>query len=119
MEQLGRLDLLIVDELGYEPMDKIRANLFFQLVNRCYERTSIIISTNRAFNQWGEVLSDEVIAGAVLDRLLHHGHIMAIQGESYRLRGKLKPGLDRKGPEGDNSKTQTQVQGGVKSGRDS
>ena len=104
LEQLGRLDLLIVDELGYQPMDKARANLFFQLVNRCYERTSIIISTNRTFGQWGEVLGDEVIAGAVLDRLLHHGHILAIQGESYRLRGKLKPGLDRKGPDGDNSK---------------
>lgn len=102
LEQLSRLDLLIIDELGYLPMDKVRANLFFQLVNRCYERTSIIISTNRSFNQWGEVLGDEVIAGAVLDRLLHHGHIIAIQGESYRIRGKLKPGLDRKETTGDN-----------------
>ena len=102
LEQLSRLDLLIVDELGYLPMDKVRANLFFQLVNRCYERTSIIISTNRAFNQWGEVLSDEVIAGAVLDRLLHHGHIIAIPGESYRIRGKLKPSLDQKEAVGDN-----------------
>jgi DNA replication protein DnaC len=103
LESLSRLDLLIIDELGYLPMDKVRANLFFQLVNRCYERASIIISTNRAFNQWGEILGDEVIAGAVLDRLLHHGHIIAIQGESYRIRGKLKPGLDRKEPTGDNS----------------
>jgi DNA replication protein DnaC len=107
LEELSRLDLLIIDELGYLPMDKGRANLFFQLVNRCYERTSIIISTNRAFNQWGEVLGDEVIAGAVLDRLLHHGHIIAIQGESYRIRGKLRPEgqpvLDRKGAIGDNS----------------
>lgn len=102
LDQLSRLDLLIIDELGYLPMDKVRANLFFQLVNRCYERTSIIISTNRAFKQWGEVLSDDVIAGAVLDRLLHHGHIIAIQGESYRIRGKLSPSLDRGGSPGDN-----------------
>jgi DNA replication protein DnaC len=102
LEQLSRLDLLIIDELGYLPMDKVRANLFFQLVNRCYERTSIIISTNRTFSQWGEVLSDEVIAGAVLDRLLHHGHIIAIQGESYRIRGKPNPSLDRGGSPGDN-----------------
>jgi len=106
LEQLSRLDLLIIDEVGYLPMDKARANLFFQLVNRCYERTSIIISTNRAFNQWGEVLSDEVIAGAVLDRLLHHGHIIAIQGESYRIRGKLKPSLDHKEAAGDNPAAQ-------------
>lgn len=106
LEQLSRLDLLIIDELGYLPMDKTRANLFFQLVNRCYERTSIIISTNRAFNQWGEVLSDEVIAGAVLDRLLHHGHIIAIQGESYRIRDKVKAKLDPKAAAGDNPTTQ-------------
>jgi DNA replication protein DnaC len=104
LEQLSRLDLLIIDELGYLPMDKVRANLFFQLVNRCYERTSIIISTNRAFKQWGEVLSDDVIAGAVLDRLLHHGHIIPIQGESYRIRGKLNPSLDQGGSVGDNTK---------------
>ena len=102
LDQLSRLDLLIVDELGYLPMDKVRANLFFQLVNRCYERTSIVISTNRSFKQWGEVLSDDVIAGAVLDRLLHHGHIIAIQGESYRIRGKLNQSLDRGGSAGDN-----------------
>jgi DNA replication protein DnaC len=106
LEQLSRLNLLIIDELGYLPMDKVRANLFFQLVNRCYERASIIISTNRTFNQWGEVLSDEVIAGAVLDRLLHHGHIIAIQGESYRIRGKLKSSLDSKAAAGDNPAAQ-------------
>lgn len=105
LEQLSRLDLLIVDELGYLPMDKAKANLFFQLVNCCYERVSLILSTNRPFNQWGEVLSDDVIAGAVLDRLLHHGHILAIQGESYRIRGK-KTGLDLSGSVGDNHMAQ-------------
>ena len=105
LEQLSRLDLLIIDEVGYLPMDKVRANLFFQLVNRCYERTSVIVSTNRSFNQWGEVLGDEVIAGAVLDRLLHHGQVIAIQGESYRIRGKLKLGVDQKEAIGDNLTT--------------
>lgn len=112
LERLSRLDLLIIDELGYLPMEKSRANLFFQLVNRCYERTSIVVSTNRPFNQWGEILGDEVIAGAVLDRLLHHGHIIPIQGESYRIRGKLKPGLDRKAPGDDNIAAQEQASGG-------
>ena len=75
--------MLIIEELGYLPMDKGRANLFFQLVSRRYESGSMIITTNRAFNEWGQVFGDDVIAGAILDRVLHHSHIIAIQGESY------------------------------------
>jgi len=83
LDILSRLDLLIIEELGYLPMDKGRANLFFQLVSRRYESGSMIITTNRAFNEWGQVFGDDVIAGAILDRVLHHSHIIAIQGESY------------------------------------
>ncbi len=87
---LGRLDLLIIDELGYMPMEKQRANLFFQLVSRCYERGAIILTSNKSFDQWGEVFGDEVIASAILDRLLHHSYIIPINGPSYRTREKSK-----------------------------
>lgn len=95
LERISRLNLLIIDELGYLVMDKPRANLFFQLVNRCYERVSIIVTSNRAFDQWGEAIGDETIAGAILDRLVHHSHIIAIQGESYRVRDRRMKGVDR------------------------
>jgi len=86
---LGRLDLLILDELGYLPMDPRRANLFFQLISRLYEHGSIILTTNKPFEEWGVVFGgDEVIAGAVLDRLLHHCHVVAINGPSYRTKDK-------------------------------
>jgi len=96
LEVLSRVDLLIIDELGYLPMDKPRANLCFQLVSRCYEQASLVVTSNKAFNQWGEVFGDEVIAGAILDRLLHHSHIIAVQGESFRMRDKrTTKGVDR------------------------
>jgi DNA replication protein DnaC len=93
LESISRLDLLIIDELGYLPMDKPRANLCFQLVSRCYEHVSLVVTSNKAFNQWGEVLGDEVIAGATPDRLLHHSHIIAIQGESFGMRDKHNKGV--------------------------
>jgi len=92
---LSRLDLLIIDELGYLPMDKHRANLFFQLVSRRYEQGSVIITSNKSFDRWGEIFGDEVIAGAVLDRLLHHSHIIAIQGASYRIKDKKTKLVDK------------------------
>jgi DNA replication protein DnaC len=86
---LSRLELLILDELGYLPMDPRRANLFFQLISRLYEHGSIILTTNKPFEEWGTVFGgDEVIAGAVLDRLLHHCHVIAINGPSYRTKDK-------------------------------
>jgi len=89
LEMLGRLDLVIADELGYMPVDAQRANLFFQFVSCRYEKGSIILTTNKAFDQWGQVFGDDVIASAILDRLLHHSHIIAINGPSYRLKDKL------------------------------
>ena len=86
---LGRLDFLVVDELGYMPMDSRRANLFFQLVSTRYERGSIGISTNKPFDQWGQIFGgDDVIAAAILDRLLHHSHILVTRGPSYRMKEK-------------------------------
>lgn len=97
LDTLSRLELLIVDELGYMPMDRKKANLFFQLISRRYERGSIVLTTNKAFDEWGEVFSDDVIASAILDRLLHYSHIIAINGPSYRIKDKMKKiKLDKK-----------------------
>lgn len=85
--------LLVVDELGYLPFERRSAHLFFQLVSRRYERGSLLITTNQAVTQWGAVFGDEVLAAAILDRLLHHSHALVIQGESYRLKQKRKAGL--------------------------
>jgi DNA replication protein DnaC len=85
--------LLVVDELGYLPVEKQTANLFFQLVSRRYERGSMLITTNQTVQQWGHVFGDDMIAAAVLDRVLHHSHTLVIQGESYRLRQKKRAGL--------------------------
>jgi len=85
MLELSKLDLLIIDELGYLSLDVTRANLFFQLVSRLYEKGSIILTTNRRFETWAEIFAgDAVIAAAILDRLLHHRHIIAVNGKSYR-----------------------------------
>jgi len=85
--------LLIIDELGYLPFEKRAAHLFFQLVARRYERGSLLITTNQVVSQWGVVFGDDVLAAAILDRLLHHSHTLMIQGESYRLKQKKKAGL--------------------------
>lgn len=85
--------LLIVDELGYLPFEKRSAHLFFQLVARRYEQGSMLLTTNKLATQWGDVFGDEVLAAAILDRMLHHSHTILIQGESYRLKEKRKSGL--------------------------
>ena len=101
----GRLDeklkvyttprLLIIDEIGYLPIDRIGANLFFQLISRRYERGPMILTSNQSFGAWGEVFGDRIIATAILDRLLHHAVTLNIRGNSYRLKEKLKAGLVR------------------------
>jgi DNA replication protein DnaC len=83
---LARNSLLIVDEIGYLPIGSNGGNLFFQLVNACYERCAIILTSNRNFGEWGEVFGDSVVAAALLDRLLHHAIVVQIEGSSYRLR---------------------------------
>jgi DNA replication protein DnaC len=83
-------EFLVVDELGYTAMDPNRAALFFQLVSQKYGHSSLAVTTNLGFDQWGRIFGgDEVIAAAILDRLLHHSEVFAINGPSYRLRGKL------------------------------
>lgn len=85
--------LLLVDEIGYLPIDRAGANLFFQLISRRYERGPMILTSNQTFGSWGEVFGDPVIAAAILDRLLHHAITLTIRGQSYRLKDKLKAGL--------------------------
>jgi DNA replication protein DnaC len=85
--------VLIVDEIGYLPIDSQGANLFFQLISRRYERGSMILTSNQSFGSWGDVFGDRVIASAILDRVLHHSITVNIKGDSYRLREKLKAGL--------------------------
>lgn len=93
LKLLTQPHLLLIDEIGYIPIDRQGANLFFQLVSRRYERGAIILTSNQSLGAWGEVFGDPVIASAILDRLLHHSTTINIKGESYRLREKLKAGL--------------------------
>jgi DNA replication protein DnaC len=93
LKALAQPQLLIIDEIGYIPIDRHGANLFFQLVSRRYERGAIILTSNQSLGAWGDVFGDPVIATAVLDRLLHHSITVNIRGESYRLREKRKAGL--------------------------
>lgn len=85
--------LLILDEIGYLPIDRIGANLVFQLISRRYERGPVVITSNQSFANWGDIFGDRVIATAILDRLLHHGITVSIRGDSYRLKEKIKAGL--------------------------
>ena len=80
--------VLVVDEFGIWPYDRESATAFFTLVSARYDLVSIILTSNKGFGEWGELLGDSMIASAVLDRLLHHSHVLNIRGESYRLREK-------------------------------
>ncbi len=87
--------LLIIDEIGYLPIERQGANLFFQLISRRYERGPMILTSNQSFGNWAQVFGDRVIATAILDRVLHHAITLNIRGNSYRLKDKLKAGLLR------------------------
>lgn len=102
LKTLGKYKVLIVDEIGYLPMDKEGAHLFFQLVSSRYEKGSTIFTSNKTYSEWGEVLGDNVIAAAVLDRILHHSVTVNIKGESYRLRSRKKVGVSYPPPGGSN-----------------
>ena len=86
---LLKFDLLIIDELGYLPMNKRSVYNLFQLINSVYEYRSVMITTNKEFTAWGEFFHDENVAVPIVDRLIHHSHIFMLGGESYRLREKL------------------------------
>ena len=86
--RLGRYPLLVIDEVGYIPFEAEAANLFFQLVSNRYERASLIVTSNKVFGRWGEVFGDDVVAAAMIDRLVHHAEVIALKGDSYRLKDR-------------------------------
>jgi DNA replication protein DnaC len=86
--KLARVPVLIVDEVGYIPFEPEAANLFFQLVSSRYERASLIVTSNKPFGRWGEVFGDDVVAAAMIDRLVHHAEVISLKGDSYRLKNR-------------------------------
>jgi DNA replication protein DnaC len=88
LTRLGRYPLIVVDEVGYIPFEPEAANLFFQLVSARYERASLIVTSNKPFGRWGEVFGDDVVAAAMIDRLVHHAEVIALKGDSFRLRNR-------------------------------
>jgi len=86
--RLGRYPLLVVDEVGYIPFEPEAANLFFQLVSARYERASLIVTSNKPFGRWGETFGDDIVAAAMIDRLVHHADVVALKGDSYRLKDR-------------------------------
>lgn len=105
--------LIVVDEIGYLPISRTGAMLFFQLMSRRYERASTILTSNKSFEEWGEVFGDDVMATALIDRLVHHCHIVNIRGNSYRLRqhGDLCHSLQTPEPEkGESNRRRKQTQ---------
>lgn len=90
LERYSKLDLLIIDELGFLSLDRNASNHFFQVINQAYERQAVIVTSNRPFQEWSGVFHDSVIVTAILDRLLHHATLFNLKGDSYRLRDHLK-----------------------------
>jgi len=88
LRRLSFVPVLVVDEVGYIPFDPEAANLMFSLVSARYERASMIVTSNKPFSAWGEIFGDEVVAVAMIDRLVHHAEILSLKGDSYRLRDK-------------------------------
>src|SRR6202040_2486070 len=88
LTRLGRYPLLVIDEVGYIPFEPEAANLFFQLVSARYERASLIVTSNKPFGRWGEVFGDDVVAAAMIDRLVHTAEVIALKGDSYRIKAR-------------------------------
>ena len=93
MAHLRKCRLLILDEIGYRSLDRQATTCLFQLISERYERGSMILTSNKSYGEWGAIFQDNVIASAILDRLLHHSHTLNIKGESYRLKEKRKAGV--------------------------
>ncbi len=89
---LRKPHVLLLDEVGYEPLSPEQAHVFFQLINARYETGSIVMTSNKTFAKWAELMSDEAVATAMLDRLLHHAHVVSLKADSYRMKERLKVG---------------------------
>ena len=90
LRRIMKSDLIIIDEIGYTPIEKREANLFFNLISETYEHVSLIITSNKSFDAWAEMMGDNIMTTALLDRLLHHARIFTLDGESYRIKNKNK-----------------------------
>jgi len=90
IRRIMKSNLVIIDEIGYTPIERREANLFFSLISEMYERVSIIITSNKSFDSWAEMMGDSVMTTALLDRLLHHARIFNLEGESYRIKNQKK-----------------------------
>ena len=88
LRRLGRYPLIVIDEVGYIPFEPEAANLFFQLISARYERASVIVTSNKPFGRWGETFGDDTVAAAMIDRLVHHAEVIALKGDSYRLKDR-------------------------------
>src|SRR5213079_2398652 len=88
LKKIRRYKLIIIDEVGYIPFDQDAANLFFQLIASRYEHGSVMVTSNLPFGRWGETFSDDVVAAAMIDRLVHHAEVIALKGDSYGLRDR-------------------------------
>jgi len=86
LKKIRRYKLIIIDEVGYIPFDQDAANLFFQLIASRYEQGSVMVTSNLPFGRWGETFSDDVVAAAMIDRLVHHAEVLTLTGDSYRTR---------------------------------
>src|SRR6266571_2347340 len=97
LERLGRVPLLVVDQVGYIPFDPEAGALFFALISSRYERRSLIVNSNKTFSAWAEIFGDPVAVAAMVDRLVHHAEVIALRGDSYRLKGKGKEVMTQEG----------------------
>jgi len=88
LKKIRRYKLIIIDEVGYIPFDQDAANLFFQLIASRYEQGSVMVTSNLPFGRWGETFSDDVVAAAMIDRLVHHAEVLTLTGDSYRTRSR-------------------------------
>ncbi len=88
LRRLGRIPLLVIDEVGYIPFEAEAANLFFQLISNRYERASVIVTSDKPFGRWGEVFGDATVAAAMIDLLVHHAEVISLKGDSYRLKDR-------------------------------
>jgi DNA replication protein DnaC len=95
LEELNKISLLIVDELSYVKMDRERESLFFQVVRQRYEKNSLIITTNLPMGRWDELFTGRLAATAILDRVVHHCHVLSITGDSYRVKGSKQSVKDK------------------------
>ncbi len=94
LKQLAKTDLLICDEWGYVPLDLAGSRLLFQVISDCYEKRSVVITTNLEFSKWVNIFYDEQMTAAMIDRLVHHGHLLLFEGQSYRIRNSLMKNLE-------------------------